>query len=53
MFSINIDLVGIKEPMNSKQIQEEAKNLAWRLTTEQMEKAIKLIQRLELAEITE
>ena len=39
--------------MTSKQIQEEAQNLGWRLTTEQMEKAVELLQRLELARITE
>jgi len=32
--------------MNSKQVQEEAKNLGWRLKTEQMEKAVELFQHL-------
>ena len=53
-----------REAMNSKpvakrrgeaafQIQSEPQKLGWRLTTEQMEKAVELLQQLELAETKE
>lgn len=40
-------------PMNATEIQMEAKNLGWKLTDVQMEKAVELLQRIGLAETTE